>query len=44
MSASTTVLSRCGFSHVGDAVDPAAGVNGVVWRWELALGPIPPRV
>ena len=44
MSASTTVLSRCGFSHVGDAVDLVSGVNGVVWRWELALAPNPSRV
>ena len=31
---STTVLERCGFSRVGDAVDPD---EGPVWRWELAL-------
>ena len=37
MSASTTVLSRCGFSLVGNAVDPVSGVKGVVWRWELPL-------
>ena len=31
LSASTTVLTRCGFTHVGDADE-----DGVpVWRWEL---------
>lgn len=33
-SPSTSVLKRCGFSRVGDAVDPD---EGVVWRWELPL-------
>ena len=33
-SASTTVLDRCGFAHVGELVDPD---DGVVWRWELPL-------
>ncbi len=34
LSASTTVLHRCGFSHAGERVDPD---DGVVWRWELPL-------
>lgn len=34
-SASTAVLERCGFSQVGEAIDPE---EGPVWRWELALG------
>jgi RimJ/RimL family protein N-acetyltransferase len=33
-NASTKVLTRCGFDHVGDAVDPD---EGPVWRWDLAL-------
>ncbi len=33
-SASTAVLSRCGFTHVGDADDAN---QGVVWRWERPL-------
>ena len=33
-SASTTVLGRCGFVHVGESVDPD---HGTVWRWELPL-------
>ena len=36
-SASTSVLSRCGFTHESDVVDPDGGVEGVVWRWELPL-------
>lgn len=35
-SASTTVLDRCGFVHVGELVDPD---DGIVWRWELPLNP-----
>ncbi len=35
VSASTTVLRRCGFVHVGEVVVPG---EGQVWRWELALG------
>lgn len=31
-SASTRVLTRCGFVHVGEVVDPE---DGLVWRWEL---------
>jgi ribosomal-protein-alanine N-acetyltransferase len=33
-SASTAVLTRCGFTHVSDADDAN---EGVVWRWELPL-------
>jgi hypothetical protein len=36
-SASTGVLNRCGFTHVSDVGDPDGQVEGVVWRWELAL-------
>jgi ribosomal-protein-alanine N-acetyltransferase len=34
LSASTTVLDRCGFLHVGEFDDPD---DGIVWRWELLL-------
>jgi len=30
-NASTRVLAKCGFEHVGSVVDPE---NGPVWRWE----------
>jgi [ribosomal protein S5]-alanine N-acetyltransferase len=30
-NASTRVLEKCGFSHVGSVVDPE---DGLVWRWE----------
>lgn len=30
-SASTRVLAKCGFAHVGEVVDPD---DGPVWRWE----------
>lgn len=33
-SASTTVLTRCGFTRVGEDLDPQ---EGPVWRWELPL-------
>ena len=33
-SASTTVLRRCGFTRVGELVDPD---DGLMWRWELPL-------
>jgi RimJ/RimL family protein N-acetyltransferase len=33
-SASTTVLTRCAFTKVGEFVDPE---DGPVWRWELDL-------
>ena len=31
-NASTRVLRKCGFVHIGDVVDPE---DGPVWRWEL---------
>ena len=34
VSASTAVLTRCGFARVGDVVDPD---DGPLWRWELSL-------
>ena len=34
VSASTTVLSRCGFAYVDDVIDPD---DGPLWRWELPL-------
>jgi [ribosomal protein S5]-alanine N-acetyltransferase len=30
-NASTRVLAKCGFQHVGEVVDPE---DGLVWRWE----------
>jgi len=36
-SASTSVLKRCGFRHMGEVADPDGQVEGVVWRWELPL-------
>lgn len=30
-NASTRVLAKCGFRHVGEVIDPD---DGVVWRWE----------
>jgi ribosomal-protein-alanine N-acetyltransferase len=30
-NASTRVLAKCGFRHVGEVVDPD---DGLVWRWE----------
>ncbi len=33
-SASTTVLRRCAFVHVGEFLDPD---EGPMWRWEVAL-------
>jgi len=30
-NASTRVLGKCGFRHVGDVIDPE---DGLVWRWE----------
>jgi RimJ/RimL family protein N-acetyltransferase len=32
-NASTRVLTKCGFTHVSDVVDPE---DGPVWRWERA--------
>ena len=31
-NASTRVLTKCGFCHVGQVIDPE---DGPVWRWEL---------
>lgn len=31
-SASTHVLTRCGFHYVGEVIDPE---DGLVWRWEI---------
>ena len=33
-SPSTSVLARCGFTKVGDSVDPQ---DGPVWRWTIRL-------
>lgn len=30
-NASTRVLARCGFAHLGEVIDPE---DGLVWRWE----------
>lgn len=30
-NASARVLTKCGFQHLGEVIDP---VDGVVWRWE----------
>lgn len=32
-NASTRVLIKCGFRHIGEVIDPE---DGVVWRWEKA--------
>ena len=34
-TASTRVLKKCGFRHIGEIVDPEAGL---VWRWETGNG------
>jgi hypothetical protein len=34
------VLTRCGFTRTGTAVDPGLGQE--VWRWELRLAPTAP--
>ncbi len=31
-NASTRVLTKCGFTYVGEVIDPE---DGLVWRWEL---------
>jgi RimJ/RimL family protein N-acetyltransferase len=31
-NASTRVLTKCGFKHIGEVVDPE---DGLVWRWEV---------
>jgi ribosomal-protein-alanine N-acetyltransferase len=30
-NASTRVLTKCGFSHIGEVIDPE---DGLVWQWE----------
>lgn len=32
-NASTRVLTKCGFRHIGEVIDPE---DGLVWRWEKA--------
>jgi [ribosomal protein S5]-alanine N-acetyltransferase len=39
-SASTRVLTKCGFHHLGEVIDPE---DGLVWRWEKHRNQ-PPRV
>ena len=31
-NASTRVLTKCGFEHLGEVIDPE---DGLVWRWEI---------
>ena len=38
-NASTRVLTKCGFRHMGEVTDPE---DGLVWRWELVKEPEPP--
>ena len=38
-SASTRVLTKCGFTRVGEVIDPE---DGLVWRWELWSTPSKP--
>jgi RimJ/RimL family protein N-acetyltransferase len=33
-NASTRVLAKCGFRHVGEVIDPE---DGLVWRWEKGV-------
>ena len=33
-NASTRVLTKCGFAHLGEVVDPE---DGLVWRWERTI-------
>ena len=40
-SASTRVLTKCGFVRVGEVVDPE---DGLVWQWVRDLAPITPAV
>ena len=35
-NASTRVLTKCGFRHVGEVIDPE---DGLVWRWEKTSSP-----
>ncbi len=37
-NASTQVLAKCGFRHVGEVEDPE---DGTVWRWEREVTPRP---
>lgn len=37
-NASTRVLAKCGFMHVGEVIDPE---DGPVWRFERVAGPPP---
>ena len=34
-NASTRVLTKCGFRHIGEVIDPE---DGLVWRWEKHNG------
>jgi RimJ/RimL family protein N-acetyltransferase len=34
-NASTRVLAKCGFTFIGDVIDPE---DGLVWRWDLSSG------
>ena len=38
VNASTRVLTKCGFTKVGESVDPE---DGPVWRWEILPGELP---
>ena len=31
-NASTRVLAKCGFQHIGEVMDPQ---DGLIWRWEI---------
>ena len=37
-SASTRVLAKCGFTFIGEVIDPE---DGLVWRWDLVRSPEP---
>ncbi|QDU57336.1 GNAT family N-acetyltransferase [Aeoliella mucimassa] len=37
-NASTRVLTKCGFTKVGESIDPE---DGLVWRWEIQSGDPP---
>ncbi len=39
-NASTRILTRCGFHHVGEVIDPN---DGPVWRWEKQRDPATPN-
>jgi len=34
-NASGRVLTKCGFKHIGEVIDPE---DGLVWRWEKGRG------